>query len=293
MPLLEPAPAGEEPEAPETEEVETPEASAEEPKTRVELKPKGRRAQAIEELNGKFKTFEERFTKYDEERNQRDQEIARIRGELEATRRQPVYVQPQAPAPQLPDPEVLERQALEALDKRDMTTYQRLSRQAAKAEMLREVAPLLQQRQQAPQSDAPPPALMAKIYAHPDIAALPNHTELLAAKNAELDARYRAGIPGATPPGPQRIEQVFAETDAMVKSWKKPNGAKGPQFSQQSAAALSGVPTARGGAPGGNEGAAPGVELSAEEKKWAKKAKMSLEEYAGMVAQQHPERVRR
>jgi len=264
---------------------------APEPPKAVALeKPRSRRERAEEVVNGKLKELSENVARMSEGISQRDRQIGELTGHLQALAQRQAFVpqqQYQPPPPQLPDPDELERKALERLDAKDMTGFMKLSRQAGVAESLRALQPVFAaQRQQMmpqPDPDAIPHALMPYFAAYPEIAVHPDHKNLLAAKNMELHAR---GIP----PGPGRMKLVFDEVRAIVKGGQAPGAAA---FSQSSAGVLAGTPTSR---PAGGSSAAEGkprVELTQEERYFAKKAGFSEHDIATEIAKSHPERVLR
>jgi hypothetical protein len=258
----------------------TPDIPAPEPETRVSLKPKSRRAQAMEETNKTLSELKEGLTGLKQTIEQRDSEIARLRMEVQQ-RPQPVYV-PQPVQQQMPDPNQLMREAEQALDNKDLRTYHEKLRQANLAEMEQRLMPRLQQLQApAQQSDSMPPALQAMFAAHPEVAMHPNHLPLLQAKTMELRAR-------GFEPGPRLLKAAFEEVNKIVTSGKQQPGA---QYDRGSAAVLSGVPTSR--APAGGQSDGPGVMLNSAERMVAKKFGMSEDEYARQLAEMHPERIQR
>lgn len=261
-----------------------------EPPKSVSVAPKPRRAKIEEEYAKKLEEVSNNLLRMQEGLSARDRQIGELTGHIAALSQRPAYVPQQyqpAPQPQIPDPEELEKRANERLDARDYAGYTRLTREAATAATLRQLQPLLAQRMQqaAPQqSDQMPPALMPYFAAYPDVAAHPKAMQLLASKNVELDAR---GVPA----GPERVKQIFEEVRGILGAGR-PTG-QAPAYSQQAAAVLSGVPTARpsnGSAPRNGE---PRVELTAEERFIAKKTGMDEGKYAQIVAKHHPERILR
>lgn len=273
---------------------EVPEAAAEEAPTLVSLTPKLSRAQkAAADLQ---KSIDDRLT---QSREEHAREMRELRAELSASR-QPVYAQPapqqQAPAAELPDPEAILAEATKALDDKDFARYQKLIVKAGAAQAMRDMAPQFSQARQSIQqvtqsagANQVPPAVMARILQHPDIASHPQHMGLLENKAAELNLRLG---PARNPAEAQaRIARVFSEVDGMIKG-EKNGGKPAPSYSRSSASALSGVPTSRGAATSNGSGE-PGVELTADEKKVAIKSGMGLTRYAAQVAKIDPTRVRR
>lgn len=273
-----------------------PEPEPEEPGKLIAVTPdvprRSRRAQAEEDRTREMKELRGTLDELRSGLGQRDQALAEMRGMLQANLQRPVMIQ-QAPPPQRSagdptDVEKLEREAMEALDRKDFTTYQRKSRaasvMAAKQEVMAEMQQF-QQRNPAPQAPAAMPQELIPLFAaHPEVAQHPNAVNLLMAKAVEAEAR---GIP----PGPQRSQFAFSEVAALIKGRNGTNGG-GRQFDQRTRGALSGVPTTMGGAsaPGGGQ---TGVVLSADERAIAKMAGMSEADYARDVALNHPERLER
>lgn len=263
---------------------------APEPPKAVALeKPRSRRERAEEVVNGKLKELSENVARMSEGISARDRQIGELTGHLQALAQRQAYVPQQQyqppPTPQLPDPEELERKAQEAIDRKDFTGYQRLTREASVAATLRAIQPVLAQRQQvqAPPADTVPPALMPYFAAYPDVASHPAAMQLLAAKNVELEARgFRAG--------PERVRQIFEDVRATLKGGQTPGA---PAYSQSSAAVLAGTPTSR---PAGGSSAAEGkprVELTREERIFAQKAGFSEHDIATEIAKSHPDRILR
>jgi hypothetical protein len=254
----------------------------------VSLAPKlSRRAQAAEEQKQVLAALTSKIDTLASGISQRDQELAHMRGMMEAQAQQPRYVAPPQQHQAGPDPETLIKEGKAALIAGDHDTYLAKTMQATRLQTIREIAPAFQELQQrAQQPNQMPPEMAAMFAAHPDVAMAPNSIELLQAKNMELNARR-------VPPGPERLRMVFSEVDAIVKAGKKGGGA---QYSQASAAALSGVPTSsRSGGGGSTEG--PGVALTAAELavaiKLEKSGVMSRADYAKGIAEQDPSRISR
>lgn len=241
--------------------------------------PKSRRLKAHEELVGRFDKLSAEMK---DGFSARDREIARLQGASEAQARMPQWQPPQQASPAPPNVDQMLEDAGKMLEgpKPDFTGYQRKLLEAASAKVRAEMAPMLQQAQQRqPQGgNGIPAALVPHFAANPKLAALGDRAiALLDAKNTEAGAR---GIQ----PGPERLAWVFSEAEKALG---------GGQQTQDrgSAAVLAGAPTSRNGGAGGD--AQPGVRLSDSEKKWAKGAGMTLEEYARDIAANHPERVQR
>ncbi len=269
-----------------TEEAAPP--APEPPKPVVLEKPKSRRDRIEEKYDTRLKEVSDTVSRLNEGLAARDRQIGELTGHLQALAQRPAYQpqpQYQPPAPQLPDPEEIERRAEEAIDRKDFSGYQRLTREASVAATMRALQPILarQQHVQAPQQDQVPPALMPYFAAYPDVASHPAAMQLLAAKNVELEARgFRAG--------PERVRQIFEDVRATLKGSQAPGAAA---YSRSNAAVLAGTPTSR---PAGGSSAPEGkprVELTQEERYFAKKAGFSELEIASEIAKSHPDRVLR
>jgi len=258
------------------------------PKPVVLEKPKSRRDRIEEKYDTRLKEVAEVVSGLKDGLAARDRQIGELTGHLQALAQRPAYQpqpQYQPPAPQLPDPEEIERRAQEAIDRKDFSGYQRLTREASVAATMRALQPILarQQQVQAPQQDQVPPALMPYFAAYPEVASHPAAMQLLAAKNVELEARgFRAG--------PERVRQIFEDVRATLKGGQAPGAAA---YSRSNAAVLAGTPTSR---PAGGSSAPEGkprVELTQEERYFAKKAGFSELEIASEIAKSHPDRVLR
>ncbi len=252
--------------------------------------PKSRRAQAEESRQAEIKALSDSVKEMRDGLTQRDRQIGELTGHLSALAQQRQAPQPQyqAPPPQLPDPDALMEQANARLDARDMTGYHRLLQAANTAATMRAIAPVLQRAAQFQQQPAPqqqvPAELMAYFAAYPDVATHPKRDILLRAKNDELDARD-------FPAGPGRVRAVFEEVQATIKAMGGQNR-QAPGFDRGSAAALSGVPTARSSSGGNTGKGEPRVELTPEERKYWKAGGFKDEgELAQYIAQARPERI--
>jgi len=261
---------------------------APEPPKDVSLTPTKTRRQRIEEqYNGRLSEMAESVKKLSEGMAERDRRIGELTGHLSALANRPAYQPPPMPqqqGPQIPDPEELERKALDALDRKDMTGYVRLTREASVAASVRAMMPALQQRQQyqAPPQETIPPQLMTYFAAYPEVASHPNAMQLLAAKNVELEARGFAK-------GPERVKAIFDEVKSVVTAGRQ---SQGPQFSQASAGALAGVPTSRPQAGAGARSTGePRVQLTPEEQRMFKALGADEAKMARIIAESHPERI--
>jgi len=270
-----------------TEEAAPP--APEPPKPVVLEKPKSRRDRIEEKYDTRLKEVSDTVSRLNEGLAARDRQIGELTGHLQALAQRPAYQpqpQYQPPAPQLPDPEEIERRAQEAIDRKDFSGYQRLTREAAVAATMRAMQPILARQQQVqapPAQDQIPPALMPYFAAYPEVASHPAAMQLLAAKNVELEARgFRAG--------PERVRQIFEDVRATLKGGQAPGAAA---YSRSNAAVLAGTPTSR---PAGGSSAPEGkprVELTQEERYFAKKAGFSELDIASEIAKSHPDRVLR
>lgn len=258
---------------------------AQEQVERVALPAKTRRGNERARLENEVKSLKETSIKSIEELKgalaRRDQELAELRGGMQAIR--PILergTQPQPPATQL-DPADLRRQAKKALDQGGggFDEYERLNQQANQVEMDRRIEEL--KKQLAPQQAQPQihPALQAiqaqnwKVQTHP----LGQMTAIQ--KDALL---AHAGEPA----GPERWSKAYKMAETELFGSSQQGG-----YSQQGAGALSGVPTGRNGASQSGGNRAPSVELTDHERMIAAKAGMKTEEYAQILADAYPERV--
>lgn len=263
---------------------ETP--AAEGPQQVVSLKPaESRRARAARELNERIEGLTKNVEALTSGISQRDQQLAQMRGFMEAQAMQPRYQAPPQQAP-MANPAELVQRARKALVAGDHDTYHELTLEAAEIRSLQRMAPALQELQQRAQpANQMPPEMAAMFAAYPDVAMHPRHVDYLQAKNLELNAR-------GVPPGPDRLRMIFAEVDSSIKGSKRSGG--GAQFSPGSAAALSGVPTSRSAAGGASDG--PGITLTAVEAEVAarleKQGVMTKAQYAKGLADADPSRVR-
>lgn len=204
----------------------------------------------------------------------RDAEIARLRGGYEAL--QPIVQQRHNEANRAPDASQLRKEAQEAIDRGDFTTYQQKFAESVKADI---VATLPRQEQQ--QHYAPPPLdprLQVIMGQHAEVVTHPQGLKLAMIEDQKLGQVY--GIPD----GPDRWSRAFQIAKAQLGATAPTNG-----YSQQSAGALAGVPTTNGGGRGQSRD--PGVELTEHEKGVARAADMSYAEYAKFLAEASPNRV--
>jgi len=204
-------------------------------------------------------------------------ENAELRGQVSAYASRPA---PESRRDSLPDPEALEREALEALDRKDLTTYQRKMREAAKADVMREIAPRFQQQgtAQGPQTN---PLLVATAAQYGDVMANPLAFDVAQAHDKDL---ARKGIPE----GPERWKQAFEAGRKYIGGNVKQGN--GPTYSQRNREVVGGLPANGSGNARGSSGE-PGVILTAEERATAKKYRLSEADYAKELAAMHPDRI--
>lgn len=217
-------------------------------------------------------------------------QISQLTGSLQTMQQMIAQQREQQAKPQTqePDPDSLRRDAKKALDDGRFEDHERLTREAYLTEA-RKAAREEMQRAQPQQQQPLNPVIMTMLAHHRHVAMAGDQgAELVRIKDAEL-GWGRNGLP----PGPERMQKAFAAAEKMLEAQSTATAAVSttPQFSQASAAVLSGVPTARGpaGAPQG-----PGkIRLSAVEKDVAKRCGMSEAEYERHLAITHPERIER
>lgn len=256
----------------------------EEPKgERVEIKQPSRRQRAHLELQETFKkSLSEATETFQSQLRERDNQIAQMLGRLEAIQSsRPAPVEPERPKITDDQIEEVERAADEALAKNDYTSYRKHQRkltrliadQAAEEKFSRVPA------QSEPQPGGIPPALLGFAVAHPDVIQKDPNLNWVRLKDQELEMM-------GWKPGPERVKKAFEMASQVLSGSAKSSGTG---FSTSTAPILSGVPTNTGRAGGGSR--APGVILTDHEKFVAKKAGMTLEEYARNLAATHPDRV--
>lgn len=265
-----------EPEAPES----APEAdAAPEPPTGVERpRPPSRRQQETENVvRAHLKQFQEEQARvsstYQQQIQQQAQELANLRGQLEAVQRQPAPAPVATPAG--PDPDALYREAEQLVAAGDMQGYHRKMREAseaiaeikaeAKARALRDEV-----QKQIPQQM---PAEIQYLMSQHKNVALAGRDGIEAVMLAERELAIYKNFP----PGPQRVAAAFAEAERRLAEKNKPP-ARQPTFDPAAAQALAAVPTGRPAAsnPGGGGEKEP---LSELEKQVARAAKMSEDDY--------------
>lgn len=230
----------------------------------------------------------------EEIRQNKDQEIGRLRAEL-SQRQQPVYVQPQPvqQQPAEPDPDDLLRKADQALtaSSRGETgkwdEYRQLERQAYSIIAQRAARGVIPQQQAAPASD---PILAATLAQYPDVTRAGQ-----AGINLAIAEDNRLAAMGY-PPSYDRYHAALSAATGTIQAARNGGKAPGPQYDRSSAAALASGPTGRGNGQAASNGA-PAMMMNAdEERTWraiAAKSGMSWEEYMSYQAKAHPEWIRR
>lgn len=285
-------------EAPEPGGTDTPEKPAPEEKgefvpfSQVERtrKPGSRRERAaaeVEELiSAKLKPLEDGWksdrTSYEQRISQHQQEVANLRGQLEAIQRMPPAPAPLRP--EAPDPDKLMQEAEKALDEKDIRKYHEKVAQAvdARAERIaeRRMAAMRQELQaQIPQQL--PPEIQFLMSQHRNVAmAGPQGIEAVMIKDKELQL-YRV------PPGPQRMARAFELADKFLASVNGQQAQSSQNtFDRSAATALSTVPVARQGGGGGG-GKEDGVTLTPLQLETVRNLGWTKEEYVKWL---HPER---
>ena len=230
----------------------------------------------------------------EEIRQNKDQEIGRLRAEL-SQRQQPVYVQPQPvqQQPAEPSPDEILQKADEALTRstrgepNQWSEYRRLEREYIAALARREARGVIPQQQpQAPVD----PMIAATLAQYPDVTRAGEAGMRLAV--AEDNRLAAMGYPATY----DRYHAAFAAAANTIQAARNGGKAPGPQYDRGSAAALASGPTGRGNGQAASNGG-PSMMLSPdEERTWravAAKAGMTWEEYMGHQSKAHPEWVRR
>ena len=223
-----------------------------------------------EEWTQKEQTYQQQLEAERRERQQQAEELARMRGAIETMQRQPQ--QTQQAAPRL-DPEKLYAEADAALEANDIRTYNQKNRAAARleAEIAAEakVAAARQEFERRIPAQLPP-HIQTAMYQNQHVAAAGE-------KGIRAVIRMEQELEDdGMPPGPARTQKAFQlVNEKLGKAGKAPAR---PAYSQDSAAALAGIPTGRAPA-GGGRGSEEGVRLTAAESAAAKAAGMSAEEF--------------
>jgi hypothetical protein len=254
-------------------------------------KPGSRRDKAEKEVSAlideRIKPFRETWDKdrqsYEQRIQQAQQDAAQLRGQLEAMQKMPAY-QPQ-PAQRGPDPEALTREALDALDKQDLSTYhrkwgeaQRLIAETA-AESRVKAAREEWERSQPRQL---PPYIQTLLVRHPSVSAAGDRGAMAVQLKENELALY------GVQQGPDRTAKAFELAEKFLESLKGGQPQR-QSYSPDAAQALTSVPTARPAAASGS-GGEPGVHLNELQRNTARAAGMSNAEY---VRWMDPEKFRR
>jgi hypothetical protein len=256
----------------------TPEAEPQKTPLTRRQKARERDERILSEIKADREAREQRDAEYREHLESIRRENAELRGQLNGMASRPAEQQRRDDTP---DPDKLEAEAIAALDRKDFATYQRKMREAAKADVMRDLAPRLQQQtpQPAPQIH---PALNYLAGQYGDVTANP---EAFAVAQAHDQALARQNIPE----GPERWKRAFERGRQVLALG---NGKQAPQFSQRNRDVVAGVPTGgSGNGAGAGSGGGKGVILTAEERVASKKFKMTEAAYAQHLAAMHPERI--
>lgn len=248
-------------------------------------KPLNRREQArverealVKDVDSLKQTLSQRDEEYRRQLSENQQMIARLMGGMEAMTRQREAAS--RPASQQ-DPSELRRKAREALDNKDLDTYERLRDEAVHIEVSEKAQKLIDSKlAEFRQSQPEPvhPVIQTLITEHKNVAlAGQRGVKAVMARDSWLEGVYNM------PPGPDRVRKAF-ELANQDLAGKTPQA----QFSTNGRDALSGIAAGRANSGGRHE---PAVNLPPGWEKWARDAEMSKEEYARMYADAHPEAI--
>lgn len=226
-----------------------------------------------EKWNTERQTYEQKLADEARQRAEHAQEIARLRGMVEAIQQQPR--QQQAQQPPGPDPEKLYEEADAALAANDFQKWRKLTREANRIEAERVAdAKVKAAREEWQRSQPPslPPHIQALMFKHTNVAvAQQRGIQAVMLKEQELAF-------GGMPEGAARTAKAFELADAMLAGQQKQPPAR-PAYSQETASSLAGIPTNRPAA-GGSGSSADGVTLTpAQEAAWKAGGFKSREEY--------------
>jgi hypothetical protein len=239
--------------------------------------PGSRRQKAEEELETRIKTkFEEswkaRESSYEQRLREQSENLARLQGMVEATQQQ----QRQAPAPSQAatvDPEALIAEGTELLNRGDLAGYHKKLRQAMAVESDMKAESKIRTMREEFEKKIPqqvPQEIQVLMSRHHNVAmAGPDGIQAVQMKDNELRLR-------GVPPGPARVAKAFEQADQFLASIRQPTSRQ--TYSDESAAALSAVPTNRPAASGGSGGEA-GHNLTQLQRDTAKTAGMTTDEY--------------
>lgn len=246
----------------------------------VKLSRREQQRQDRNELSAKLdamtKTFGESQKAWETKFSQMAEENARRQGAFDAmmaqTRQQQIQ-QAQVQQPPRKSPDELKRQAREALDAGKFDDWDRLNTEAL-MEQVKGLIPV-----QQPAQSGPHPVVQAMMAQFPAVLnAGQRGIDMAIAQDNVLAAM---GVPD----GPERYRKAFELASNTLGGQQQQQ----PQFSQASRGALAGVPNNRNSGQGTGD---PGIVLSAYEKDVARRCGMSLEEYAGFLAEGQPDRVK-
>lgn len=224
-----------------------------------------------EEWETSRRTYETRLEEAERRDRERAEEIARMRGAIEAMQRMP---QQQAQQQSGPDPEKLRAEADAALDAGNMSLWRQKDREATRAEIAQATAEVrkLVEQQQRQQPQGIPFEIQEKLIQHP-------HVRNAGAKGARAVVRAREDLHDEGYRGADLEARTWAKAEAELAAKAKASAAPArPQYSQDAAAALSARPTNR--PAGGGGGQEDGVTLTPQqEAAWKAGGFKSREEY--------------
>lgn len=271
------------------------EAGAEEAQVQVEEQPKhvpipkpSRRAAAAQErerATNEIAQVRETLTKLEQERAREREELAQLKGYMQAI--QPILQQrqqggQQQEAPRGPTPEQLFAEADRLLDAGDVVAYRAKQAEAVALKAYEAVQTRIPQQQSQPQQQGPQidPVVMM-LGAQHQVYPGTREWQLATIEDQRLALLYNL------PAGPERYARAFAAAAATKQSQQAPG------YSQQAAGALAAVPTNRASsAPAKSE---PGINVKPEMyermKQNARLAGMSFDEYVKEYAAAHPNEV--
>jgi hypothetical protein len=184
----------------------------------------------------------------------------------------PAY-QPQ-PAPRGPDHESLTREALDALDKQDLSTYHRKWGEAQRliAETAAETrVKAAREEWERNQPRQLPPHIQTLLVRHPNVSSAGDRGAMAVQLKENELALY------GVQQGPDRTAKAFELAEKFLESLKGGQPQR-PSYSPDAAQALTSVPTARPAAAG-SSGGEPGVHLTELQRSTARAAGMSSAEY--------------
>ncbi len=205
-----------------------------------------------ERLTGEVSSYKQQLEQERQARAEQAQALANLRGQIEAMQRQPAQRQE---AQQGPDPDKLFAEADAALQANDYVTHKAKERAAYAAMADRRAADAVRvareewQRNQAPQM---PLHIQQLMMQHPHVAAAQDKgTRMVRRIAEELEDE-------GMQPSPALLQKAFQLANEKLKPKAAPAR---PQFGQEGAAALAGIPTQRAGS-GGTAAVTDGVKLT-------------------------------